>query len=251
MKPQSARDTGDTAVPSRTGPGRRPAATPQLGRLRPGDPAMLEMQVYTRLRRAMMTGAVRAKASFSTRTLADQFGISPMPVRSALKRLEAENILRAQPRSGYRLIPLHADEYVEILQIRSRIEGMAAALAAARIDEAGLDRVRRWNAALAQPGSDYRRILHRNHGFHFEIYRAAQSPILLSNIEMYWVRIGPVLHESLGGYDQAKILKTHDTIIDALANRDATKAETAMRSDLFSASGPVIEALSPAPDHFL
>ncbi|WP_227287934.1 GntR family transcriptional regulator [Boseongicola sp. H5] len=226
--------------------GRPPAQALEVGTLRPGDPRMLETQVYNLLRRALMKGAIGAGTAFSTRTLADRLGISPMPVRGALKRLEGEGVLQAHARSGYRVAPIDAPEYVEIIQIRARLEGMATALAATRITGRELDRLRRWNAALAQPGVSGQRFLRRNHGFHFELYAAAHSPILLQNIEMYWVRIGPILYSSLNGYDQARVVRTHGAIIEALADHDPVRAEEMVRSDLMSACGPVIDALSQA-----
>ncbi|MEM1428548.1 MAG: GntR family transcriptional regulator [Pseudomonadota bacterium] len=224
--------------------GRRPAPPPDIGRLPPGDPDNLERQVYALLQRSLMTGAVQMDAVLSTRTIANRLGISPMPVRSALKRLEAENILIAHARSGYRVAPIEAEEYLEILQIRARLEGMAATLAARRITPEQLDRLRRWNRTLAKERLSPRRFLGCNHGFHFEMYRAARSPILYHNISAYWLRIGPVLYASLTEYDQHKVVRTHDALISALAAGDPQKAEETLRADLFSASGAVIDMLT-------
>jgi len=226
--------------------GRPVAKTPRLGRIASTGSDLLEIDVYNLLRRALMRGAIQPDAVLSTRSLADELGISSMPVRGALKRLEAEHVIISRPRSGYRIAPLDATLYVEMTEIRAELEGMAAARAAERIDARGLDRVRRWNKALLQPGISASRMLRRNHGFHFEVYSAAGSSMLLSNIEMYWVRIGPALYSSVTQYDQARIRPVHNALVNALTERDAMAAEQAIRDDLHTACEAIVKVLESA-----
>src|SRR2546426_1115964 len=70
--------------------------------------------------------------------IADQYGVSMMPVRSALRRLEAEGLIRQLPRRGAVVAPLELSDLEEIQAVRAGLEGYAARLGAERIGETGL-----------------------------------------------------------------------------------------------------------------
>ena len=242
----AAHETRPVAAGPEPRRGRTPAAVPYLGVFRKGGDDSLERQIYQFIRRAIMSGHLQRGAMLSSRTLASDLGVSAMPVREALKRLEAEGVLITKARSAFHLNDPTVEEYKEIMGIRLRLEGFAARRAAERISDRRLARILRWHRALSGVGRDATKMLSRNFGFHFEIYRAAEHPILLSMIETLWVRIGPSLHWSTEGYDLPRMLETHQRIIDALRHHDPDGAEAALRFDLTSATAEVVRSLGSA-----
>ena len=74
------------------------------------------------------------------------------------------------------------------------LEGLAAERAAARMTRKELERVARLGAAMrrdAAPRHDVSAFLAANREFHFAIYEAARSPLLLSMIKSLWLRVAP------------------------------------------------------------
>lgn len=149
--------------------------------------------VYEQLREALISGAFEADESFTIAALARRFGTSHMPVREALRRLAAENALKIST-SGTAFVPgLSRAELDDISLARVILEGATAALAFDRLDPADRaelqDCIARHQAA--GESGDVASMTAENRFFHFRIYRAAASPVLMSQIENLWLRSGP------------------------------------------------------------
>lgn len=195
-------------------------------------------QVYERICRAIMSGAFAPGASLSTRSLADRFSVSPMPVREALKRLEADGVVVGRAKSAFVLLDPTTAEFGELLDIRLRLEGLAAAEAARRMDLPTLTRVQALHKQLETYDGDLAGLLTLNFAFHFAVYESAGRPVLLAMIERLWLRIGPVLHAS-AGYDAAAVAANHALLLDALERGDAPAAEAALGRDLIEAAAEI------------
>ena len=200
-------------------------------------------QVYEQLREALMSGAFQARESFTIASLSDRFQTSHMPVREALRRLAAENALRIAP-SGTAFVPdLSRDELDDISRARVIIEGAAAELAAPQLTAA--DRIEL--AALIDEhretgiSGDIVAMAAANRRFHFHIYGAAHSPILMSHIENLWLRSGPYvrfLSDRMGSLLQTdykgQFTRHHEVMLAALDRRDVPAFRAAMENDITS-----------------
>ncbi len=211
----------------------------------PVDPALdepVERQVYRSLRKGLMRGLIAPDTVLTGRSLAQHMGLSVQPVRDALKRLEADGAIIGRPQSGFHLPAMTAAEYWESIEIRTRLEGLAGRLAAAQATPALVARLTALNQAM-RGLADPRAYLAANFAFHFAIYEIAQRATLLSLIENFWVRIGPVLHHHPNtGATEAAFAK-HARIIAALAAGDGAGAEQAIVDDLVSAAHIVVQRL--------
>ena len=211
----------------------------------PVDPTLdepVERQVYRSLRRGMMQGLIAPDTVLTGRSLAQHMGLSVQPVRDALKRLEADGAIIGRPQSGFHLPAMTAAEYWETIEIRTRLEGLAGRLAATQASPDLVARLGTLNDAMLAT-SDPRGYLAANFAFHFAVYEQARRPNLLSLIENFWVRIGPVLHlhptNQAGEGARAK----HARIIAAIAAADGAGAEQAIVDDLVSAAHVVVQRL--------
>jgi DNA-binding GntR family transcriptional regulator len=198
-------------------------------------------QVYDQLREALMSGAFQARDSFTIASLSDRFQTSHMPVREALRRLAAENALRIAP-SGTAFVPdLSRDELDDISRARVIIEGAAAELAAPQLtpaDRAVLAALIDEHQATGISG-DIVAMTAANRRFHFHIYGAARSPILMSHIENLWLRSGPYvrfLSDRMGSLLQTdykgQFTRHHEAMLDALERRDIPGFRAAMEGDI-------------------
>lgn len=100
-----------------------------------------EDQVYEALRERIVRG-LPPNAALRLNEIAESLAVSTMPVRTALRRLEAENLVVTQPRRGFFVAPLRVEDIEEIQVMRVSIEGLAARLGAPKVDDAGLKRMR-------------------------------------------------------------------------------------------------------------
>jgi DNA-binding GntR family transcriptional regulator len=117
--------------------------------------------------------------------IAERLGVSTMPVRAALMRLEADGLVRQQPRRGAIVAPLEVDDVQEIQAVRAGIEGLAARLGARRIDERGLGRMAELLGVLRSAAArrDLDQFIRIETEFEDECYRAARRPRLLAQVQ--------------------------------------------------------------------
>lgn len=198
-------------------------------------------QVYDQLREALMSGAFEAGDSFTIASLSERFQTSHMPVREALRRLAAENALRIAP-SGTAFVPdLSRDELDDITRARIIIEGAAAELAAPQIGAAVRDRLALLIAQHRATGisGEIAAMAAANRQFHFEIYAAAGSPVLMNHIENLWLRSGPYvrfLSDRMGSLLQTdykgRFTAHHEAMLEALGRRDVAGFRAAMIEDI-------------------
>lgn len=214
-----------------------PKTTRGIDQLAPVDSANLHQQAYGQLREAIMAGKFRPGESITLRGLAAALGTSIMPARDAVLRLVAERALESHGRS-VRVPLLNIERLRDVERFRVALEGEAAALAAERATATQIDAIVQADARCqkAQASGRMDRFLPANQQFHFAIYAAAHSELLLSMIETLWLQIGPHLayvanysqDNHLGAIDMAH----HRRLVDAIRTRDAAEARAALAADL-------------------
>jgi DNA-binding GntR family transcriptional regulator len=101
-----------------------------------------ERIVRTQLRRRLLEGALTAGARISETNIAREFGVSRTPVRHAIRRLQAEGLVRQVAKSGTYVRRCSLRELQEVTELRRRLEPFAAELAAKRIAADELTRLR-------------------------------------------------------------------------------------------------------------
>ncbi|MCL4746536.1 MAG: GntR family transcriptional regulator [Burkholderiaceae bacterium] len=230
------------------GAGRRKTTSPRLPPISSDESISIERRVYAALRLALMTGSVQPDQRLSSRSLSAAFGISPTPVREALKRLEADGALISKNKSAFFVNDPDQTDFAEILDVRINLEGLAIRAAARRIQKHQLLALRKLNTAYeklkAADTIGHCYSLAPNFRFHFEAYKLAGSQTLLDMIETLWLRIGPTLHRSVA--IQAGTLAAgnfHNAMLEALERRDEEAAAQALRADLVTAAREIMPQL--------
>src|SRR5690606_19115884 len=82
--------------------------------------------------------------------IADELGMSVVPVREAIRRLEAEGLVTFERNIGARVSVVDEDQYVYTMQTLSLVEGYATALAAPALTAEDLDRAAQLNDRMAR-----------------------------------------------------------------------------------------------------
>ena len=89
--------------------------------------------VYTLLRRRIVSGDYSPGYRLVIDALARETGVSPIPVREALRRLEAEGLVRHQPNVGAQVSGMDEDQYRELMQVLARLDSWVFSLSASRV----------------------------------------------------------------------------------------------------------------------
>jgi DNA-binding GntR family transcriptional regulator len=208
--------------------------------LEPVGRETVQDRVYSELRRALITGLFAPGQVLTIRQLADALMTSTMPVREALGRLITEQALEALPSRQIRVpvaTPIRLDD---ILRARILIEGEAVALAAARMTPELLGSLRahldEWEELrLTTSPETLDREATMNRVFHFSIYRACGSEVLLPMIESLWLQSGPCTRAAITAFSEAGEYDTasfHRALLSALDIADAAAARAALVADI-------------------
>lgn len=201
------------------------------------DSTAVHDQVYDAIRQALITGRIAPGVGVSLRSLAAELGVSPMPVRDAVRRLAAERALAINPANKRLSVPsLTADRLEQLSQARLWIEPELAARAAPLADAALIKTLQaidaRLDASLA--AGDVDGYMTANHAFHFAIYQRSGAEVLLSMAGGLWLQVGPFMRVVFGRVGTGSLPTDHHAeAIAALKARDAEGARRAIAADLF------------------
>lgn len=200
------------------------------------DSTAVHDQVYDSIRQALITGKIAPGVGVSLRSLAAELGVSPMPVRDAVRRLVAERALAINPANKRLSVPSLSAERLEQLELaRQWIEPELAARAAPRADEALVRKLKTIDLDLEEAlrVGDVDRYMVANHAFHFAIYERAGAEVLLAMAGGLWLQIGPFMRVVFGRVGTGSLpADRHAEAMDALKIRDAEGARRAIAADL-------------------
>ena len=93
---------------------------------------------YEELRRQILQGELAPGATFSQVQLSDQLGVSRTPLREAVRLLQMEGLLRAEPRRRVRVSPLSTEDFEDLYAIRIALESLAVRLTVPQLDQTEL-----------------------------------------------------------------------------------------------------------------
>ncbi len=145
-------------------------------------------QVVERIRDAIVSGRIPPGTWLPETKLATQLGVSRIPVREALARLEAEGLVKRVPYRGTMVVRLTVDQVIESFMLRSLLEGFATRLATPRLSPEELAKLKGLVTQLEECARTGRQedlpSLHRE--FHSTIYNKCGSTTLIRWInELY------------------------------------------------------------------
>ena len=206
-------------------------------------PSQIE-RVAAALREKLLRGEFPPGQRLAELTLVPQLNASRTPVRLALERLAHQGLLDALPHGGFRVREFTISDIWDAIEIRGVLEGTAARLAAERLgDPAECQTLRRRHEAFAEtPPMDMDGFLHyveKNRAYHRELWKLAKSPSLERALEgvcaLPFAEPGaivfgdPVDAQNYHARNVAIAIEQHGTILEAIENREGTRAEAIAR----------------------
>ena len=137
--------------------------------------------VFNTLRDAILTGKLLPGERLMENQLADKLGVSRTPVREALRMLELENLVELVPRKGAQVLDMSEKDIVDILEVRSALEGLATSLACKKMKREDLQKLKAMEADFEQAVSErnVERFVEIDEEFHDAIFESTENVKLI------------------------------------------------------------------------
>jgi DNA-binding GntR family transcriptional regulator len=199
------------------------------------------------LRESIIAGDMAPGQRIPIGDVAEELGMSLIPVREALQALSREGIVIPLPRRGYRVAPLSVDDLAITYQLRLILEPLIVHMAVPQLDDSDLAALKGVLDVLdeaLQEGTWTRHYAdHRT--FHFGIYDKCGASWLIRFTEMLWQNTQRYqrLTTRIDGELKAR-MREHHRILRACRDRDADLASELMRQHLTNAQVKIVEFLS-------
>jgi len=200
-------------------------------------------QVAERIREAIVSGSVAPGTRLLEAQLATRLGVSRIPVREALARLEAEGLVERAPYQGARVVQLTVEQVRESFMLRSLLEGFATKLATPHLTPKEIGRLREVIAQLSDFAGAGRRedlpALARE--IHFTIYNRCGSAKLMRWISDLYNQFPKSLRLS---YRFEEPAEEYRRIVDAIEAGDAESAGRLMSEHIDNGARVIVKHYS-------
>jgi DNA-binding GntR family transcriptional regulator len=189
--------------------------------------------VYEALRKDIIEGRMKPGQKIIMSEVAKDFGLSDIPVREAIRRLESEGYVHFTPHIGAIVSELDADKIIELYLIRIELESLATRLAVPHITPGDIDFLVKKNRDMEQVVQEekYEKLGALNKEFHLRIYQAAPYPTLNQLIEDLWEKMERTqcVFTFVPGRAVASV-EEHKDIIEALKAKDTALSEKLIKN---------------------
>lgn len=199
--------------------------------------------IASQLRQAILRGDLKSHQPLRQDKLAEEMGVSKIPVREALAQLKAEGLVTYKSNRGAFVTALSAAEADEIYLMRLALEPLALAQAFPHYRAQELVRAEH-ALTLLDLERDPAGWMTRNWEFHAALYQPAAMPHLLATLAQLHVNVGryQVLYlDSINAYAQSQ--REHHELLNACQRGDLTGAQAVLQSHLNNASGALTHYL--------
>jgi DNA-binding GntR family transcriptional regulator len=203
------------------------------------------------IRQRILAGDFREGESLRQDALADELGVSRVPVREALRQLEAEGLVTLLPHRGAVVTVLSLEEITELFDLRALIEPDLIRRAVPQMTDADLDTAEQilgqYDKSLTEGDAQNWGAL--NSHFHLALYKPsgrvrsmALLQTLLANVDRY-IRLQLVL---TSGIERARV--EHAGMLDLCRRKDAKGAATLLRRHILHAGEDLVAFLARRRD---
>ena len=199
--------------------GKATASTPKAFH----KPMTAQEAVLKELRRRLLEGELRPGAQIVQDALAEELGVSRVPVREALRILEGEGQISYAPHRGYFVTELDFDELAEIYRLRHLLENEALAMGIPATTDEDVARMAQAikDMDAASHAEDIVALTEANRRFHFTMFALSGMTRLVRILGQLWDASDP--YRSLYFSDPKNIAlmaREHEAIFKAVVARD-------------------------------
>jgi len=198
-------------------------------------------EIATRLRDEIVSGAIAGGTRLGQDALAARFGVSRMPVREALRLLEAQGLVDVPPNRSAIVARLSRDDLLDIFDMRAAAEPLALGLALPHLTNARIDRAAALQAEIEAAPLD--RFGDLNAAFHRTLHEPCGRPRLLAHVESLNALADRYLRLAIGTMEhQGPSDAEHHALLDACRARDADGARAILTAHILRARDALANA---------
>lgn len=188
-----------------------------------------QQQAYIYIQDQIVSGALTGGSRLSPEAVAQTLGISRMPVREAIRQLDAEGYVTIRPNRGAVVTSRTPEQVVELFEIRAALEGLAIRLAVPNATEEAIEDLELELTRLRRLQSDSVVWADRHDEFHSMLCKLSGRPQLCAEIRRLhltlrpYVRLYSRVHASpeIPGHE-------HERLLEALQSGKGERAERVM-----------------------
>jgi len=214
-------------------------------------------RVTSEVRRAVLSGALAPGRTFSTAELSAQLGVSHIPVREALRRLEAQGLIVLRPGRKAMVSPLDRDELRAVFRLRQLIEPDLAARSVSMLRDGDLEHANTLLKAYIHGSADVDELWESHHALHLSLLRPAAAEWDLRILAQLWHasdRYTRVVFDpyAVGPSDREAREAAHRALLAAARSGSPAEIRRAVREHLSDNEAACLEGIaalraSPVP----
>ncbi len=211
-------------------------------------PVTAEEAVTVELRRAIREGVLVPGQRLAQSEIASQLGVSRIPLRDALRRLEVESLVHIDGHKGAWVTVLTVDDIAEIYEMRILLESRCMEYAVQKMSDEHAQRLSAAAIASEDATATPAESFNRRREFYSELYSHAGRPRMRRTIMQ--LRDNVDRYHLLSDRDHAH--HAHKELADAIASRDANQAAAVLVQHISESRDDLIgeleekERLTPA-----
>lgn len=207
-------------------------------------------RAYKTVLQMILNGTLKSGQRVTETFLAEVLGVSPTPVREAMRKLEHEGLLESSGNT-VRVTELTSRDIEQLYVCRQALEIMGLGFAIGKLGKEDLHRLNRilTEAERAAKRRDFLQLLRKNTAFHDSLIKATENRWLMSVVG--FVRRPLLLARIQITFNQdevKRILNDHRTILEWVEKRDAEKAIRSMREHMLADCKYMVQALKKVPE---
>lgn len=203
-------------------------------------------QVFDKLQNDIIAGVYPRGEILTELKLVEQLNVSRTPIREALRRLQQERLIEDTGR-GSMVLGITLEDLEDIMNVRMRVEGLAAYYATVNLTEQGAKELRRITELqdFYYDRNDVDRLQQMDDQFHNTIYTLSGRTVLQDILRPLHRKTQRYRRKSFALAARGKVsVGEHKAICDAIVNKNAELAEQLMHQHIENAKKTMIERFS-------
>jgi DNA-binding GntR family transcriptional regulator len=208
---------------------------PKTGGVGPGNPRSKADHAYAMIRERILSGEPKPGKRLVIEQLARELDISAVPVREAIRRLEAEGYITYTRNIGATVGTIDLSRYPETVEALAVLEAAATALAMPQLTPSDLAEARRINDDMRRSVENLEpdRFTQMNHQFHETLYCKCPNSHILDMVNREWILLGTTRRSAFSFVPERAIgsVGEHEKLIELIeAGRPAAQVEAFARA---------------------
>jgi DNA-binding GntR family transcriptional regulator len=218
----------------------------KLAKVKFDDYKPLREVIFDTIRQAIITGELKPGERLMEVQLAEKMGVSRTPIREAIRKLELEGLVEMLPRKGALVADLSIKDMMDVLEVRTSLDGLATVLASQRIKPEEIKELKNVQAQFANyvEKENLQGTIKKDVEFHDIIYKASRNDKLIliaNNLREQVYRFRVIYLKDF--ISPKEIVKEHAEICDAVTRGDTETAEILAQRHIKNQEMAFIKAL--------